>query len=109
MDVEHVIEFASKSCNKHKQRYRPTKGELLAIIYGLAKYRSYLLGQEFEIITDHSALQYLNTPRASPKIACWGLFLSKFTFTVKHRKGTVMLTSSKRLQVHLESAYLQTL
>ena len=46
-DVEHVIEFASKSCNKHKKRYCPTKRELITIIYGLAKYRSYLLGQEF--------------------------------------------------------------
>ena len=27
-------------------------------------------------------------PRVSPKIAWWGLFLSEFTFTVIHRKGT---------------------
>lgn len=85
---ERVIEYASKSCNKHERRYSPTEGELLAIIFGLSKFRSYLLGQHFTVITDHSALQYLNTPRASPKLARWGLFLSEFTFDVIHRKGT---------------------
>ena len=39
-------------------------------------------------MTDHSALQYLNTPKATPKLARWGLFLSEFTFNVVHRKGT---------------------
>ena len=82
------MEYASKSCNKHEQRYSPTEGELLAIIFGLTKFRSYLLGQEFTVVTDHSALQHLNTPRATPKLARWGLFLSEFTFTVEHRKGT---------------------
>mgnify|MGYP003476669129 FL=1 len=85
---ERVIEYASKSCNKHERRYSPTEGELLAIIFGLSKFRSYLLGQHFTIVTDHSALQYLNTPKATPKLARWGLFLSEFTFNVVHRKGT---------------------
>lgn len=62
---------------------------MLAIIYGLAKYRSYLLGQIFTIVTDHSALQYLNTSKASAKLARWGLFLSEFNFTIKYRKGSV--------------------
>ena len=44
-NIEKVVEYASKSCNKHERRYCPTEGELLAIIFGLAKYRSYLLGQ----------------------------------------------------------------
>ena len=41
---EHPIEFASKTCNVHKRRYAPTEGELLAIIFGLSKFRQYLLG-----------------------------------------------------------------
>ena len=86
--VEHVIEYSSKTCNRHERNYCPTEGELLAIIYGLAKYRSYLLGQIFTIVTDHSALQYLNTSKASAKLARWGLFLSEFNFTIKYRKGT---------------------
>ena len=54
--VEHVFEYSSKTCNHHERNYCPTEGELLAIIYGLAKYCSYLLGQIFTIVTDHSAL-----------------------------------------------------
>ena len=54
--VEHINEYSSKTCNRHERNYCPTEGELLAIIYGLAKYRSYLLGQIFTIVTDHSAL-----------------------------------------------------
>ena len=55
------IRFAAKSVSKSEKNYGATKGELLAIIFALNKFRYYLLGRKFYLITDHKALTYINT------------------------------------------------
>ena len=43
---------------------------------------------EFVIVTDHQALQYLDSMRNSnPRLMRWALALQPFMFTVKHRPG----------------------
>ena len=51
-----VIAYASHGLDAAERSYCTTRKELLAIIYGLRKFRHYLLGQPFELRTDHAAL-----------------------------------------------------
>lgn len=53
------IAYASRTLNKVEQNYSTTEKELCAIIWGVKQFRPYLLGQEFNIITDHRALTLL--------------------------------------------------
>jgi len=59
--VERVIAYASRSLSKPKRNYCVTRKELLAIVCYTKTFRQYLLGRQFVIKTDHSALQWLRT------------------------------------------------
>ena len=63
----HVIYYASKTLNYAQLNYTTTEKELLAVVYALDKFRSYLVRSLVIIYTDHSALKYLLTkPDANP-------------------------------------------
>ncbi len=52
------------------------------------KFRPYLDGRHFTVLTDHAALQWLDTARfANCKLERWALRLQEFDFTVRHLKG----------------------
>jgi len=55
----HGIYYASKVLNENKVNYSTTEKELLAVIFALKKFRSYLLGSKVIVFTDHAALKYL--------------------------------------------------
>ncbi|KAM1391914.1 hypothetical protein ACFX2I_019571 [Malus domestica] len=57
----HVIYYASRTLNDAQLNYSTTEKELLAVVFALDKFRSYLLGTKVIIYTDHAALKYLLT------------------------------------------------
>ena len=57
----HVIHYASKVLNDAQSNYTTTEKELLAIVYALEKFRSYLIGSKVIVFTDHAAIRYLLT------------------------------------------------
>ena len=58
-DLDHPIAYASINLSFTKQNYTTTQRECLAMVYALQKFRHYLLGRNFKMCTNHSALQYL--------------------------------------------------
>ena len=85
---EHVISYASRSLLDREKCYSTTEKEALAIIFAIDHYRVYLLGREFTLITDHSALQWLHSVEPKGRLARWVMALQEFSFVVKHRPGT---------------------
>ena len=66
--------------------------EALAVIWALKKFRHYLHGRKFKIITDHNALVWiLNSDKSftNAKFIKWRIFLQEFQFQIIHRKGKV--------------------
>ena len=60
---ERVIAYASRRLDRKEMNYCVTRKELLAVVYFLRYFKQYLLGREFRIRTDHSALTWLkHTP-----------------------------------------------
>jgi hypothetical protein len=57
--LPHVIYYVSRTLNDAQLNYSTTKKELLAVIFALDKFRSYLLGSKVIIYSDHAALKYL--------------------------------------------------
>jgi len=53
-----VIEYASRTLNRAERSYCATRRELLAMIFALKHFRSYLLGHHFVCRVDHMALRY---------------------------------------------------
>ncbi|KAM1972847.1 hypothetical protein FF1_019358 [Malus domestica] len=65
----HVIYYASRTLNDAQLNYSTTEKELLAVVFALDKFRSYLLGTKVIIYIDHAALKYLLTKKeAKPRL-----------------------------------------
>ena len=83
-----VISYASRTLNDAQMNYTTTEKELLAVVFALDKYRSYLIGSPIVVFTDHSALKYLMTKQdAKPRLIRWILLLQEFDLTIKDKKG----------------------
>jgi len=57
--LPHVIYYASMTLNDAQLNYSTTKKKLLAIIFAMDKFRSYLLRSKVLVYSDHAALKYL--------------------------------------------------
>ena len=69
-------------------RYATTEKELLAIVFALEKFRSYLVGSKVIMHTDHAALKYLLTKKdAKPRLLRWILLLEEFDLEIKDKRG----------------------
>ncbi len=83
-----MISYGSRATNPNQQNYGSTKLELLAVLFGLKKFRPYLYGTRFLLVTDHRALLWLaNTPQPPALLARWILRLQEFEFKIQHRPG----------------------
>jgi hypothetical protein len=87
---EVVIAYGSKKLNKSQRSYPSTKGELMAGMYFMVKFRYYLqYGAKFLWRTDNSALKYVKTMDCpSAIIARWLTTMADFNFDVQYREGT---------------------
>jgi len=86
--VERVIAYALRSLSKPERNYCVTRKELLAIVCYTKAFRQYLLGRQFVVRTDHSALQWLrSTPEPIGQQARWCETLEEFDFQIIHRPG----------------------
>ena len=61
----YVVYYESKTLNEAQRNYTTTEKELLAVVYALDKFRSYLIGSDIVIFTDNSTLKYLLTKQNS--------------------------------------------
>uniref|UniRef100_A0A151UHX5 Retrovirus-related Pol polyprotein from transposon 297 family n=1 Tax=Cajanus cajan TaxID=3821 RepID=A0A151UHX5_CAJCA len=65
----HVIAYASRTLDAAQVNYTTTEKELLAIVFALDKFRSYLLGSKITMFSDHAALRFLlKKPDAKPSL-----------------------------------------
>ncbi|CAN6725367.1 unnamed protein product [Malus baccata var. baccata] len=85
----HVIYYASRTLNDEQLNYSTTEKELLAVVFALDKFRSYLIGTKVIVFTDHAALKYLLTKKeAKPRLIRWMFLLQGFDIEIRDKKGS---------------------
>jgi len=84
------IAYFSQKLNKAQQNYSTTELECLAAISGLKKFRPYVEGQDFKIVTDHASLKWLlQQANLTGRLARWAMKLQGYKFSVEHRRGSL--------------------
>ncbi|CAN6560744.1 unnamed protein product [Malus baccata var. baccata] len=84
-----VLDYASRTLNDAQLNYSTTEKELLAVVFALDKFRSYLIGTKVIVFTDHAALKYLLTKKeAKPRLIRWMLLLQEFDIEIRDKKGS---------------------
>lgn len=87
-DGERVIAFASRALTRSERNYSATEKECLAILFAVEKFRMYVEGTRFRVVTDHYSLLWLKRLKnPSGRLARWALKLDQFDMELVHRKG----------------------
>nr|GEW98941.1 reverse transcriptase domain-containing protein [Tanacetum cinerariifolium] len=88
------IHYAIKTMTEAESNYTTTKKEMLAVVYALENFWSYLIMNKSIVYTDHSTLKYLLAKKDSKaRLLRWVLLLQEFTFKVIDTKGAENLTA----------------
>ena len=84
----HPIAYESRQLRVHEKNYPTHDLELLAVIHALKKWRHYLLGQTFELVTDHKNLKWIFTQNdLNMRQRRWVEFLQEFSFEISFCPG----------------------
>jgi hypothetical protein len=68
--------------------YARMEKELLAVVFAIKKFRSYLVGAKVIAYIDHATLKYLLTKKdAKPCLIWWILPLQEFDLEIRDKKG----------------------
>ena len=91
--LERPVAFASKKLSSAELNYSQIDKEALSIVYGVTKFKYYLLGRNFELRTDHKPLLGLFGKskcipvNANARIQRWSIILSQYSYDLYHKPG----------------------
>jgi hypothetical protein len=90
-ESENVISYFSKKLNSQQARYSAVERELLGLLLSVEKFKGYIEGTKFNVITDCAAITYLKTMKTdgNNRIARWIMNLQNYDMEFHHKKGTL--------------------
>ncbi len=87
------VQFASKALVGGEVDLAPIEGEMLAVLYGIQKFHTYLYGRKFIVESDHRPLQHIhkkNLGKAPPRLRDMLQAVSDYDFRLQWRPGREM-------------------
>ncbi|XP_075732178.1 uncharacterized protein K02A2.6 isoform X2 [Rhipicephalus microplus] len=103
------IGFRSRTLTAAEKNYSQLEREALALVFGVTKFRDYLLGRQFTLVTDHQPLLSLlqsdrpTPPLAAARIQRWALYLGGYRYTLQYTPGKQLLNADALSRLPLRS------
>jgi hypothetical protein len=112
-EEQRVIAYESKKLLPAEVNYLNHDKELLAVIHSLKKWRHYLRGARFRVITDNTATKYIQTkPDLNQRQLHWLELLQEYDMDIIHRPGSTNAVAdalSRRPDLVINSITRQTI
>lgn len=87
-DGEKVISYLSRSLTTNERKFSTVEKECLSVLYAIERFRPYIEGSKFTVITDNYSLKWLNSIKDPVgRIARWAVRLQQYDFEIQHRRG----------------------
>lgn len=87
----HPVFFWSKKTTPQEAKQHSYVLEVKAAFLALKKFRPFLLGTEFKLVTDCSAFKQTTSKKDVPReVAQWILYLQDYNYKIEHRAGERM-------------------
>ena len=74
-----VISFASRTLNQCEKNYSVTEKELLSVVFACSKFRTYILGYQVTVRTDHKSISFLRRCKLSHGLSLIHIYWSETT------------------------------
>lgn len=88
----HPVFYFSKRTTNAESKLHSYELEMLSIVNSLKRFRIYLQGIEFKIITDCNSIKLaLQKKDINPRILRWSLELQNYSYTIEHRPNSQMI------------------
>lgn len=101
--AERPISYVSQKLNDVQKRYTVTELECLAALIAIKKFRPYVEGLPFTVITDHASLKWLMSQKdLSGRLARWSLKLQGMNFNIEHQRGSQNVVPDALSRVHCD-------
>ena len=89
MQENHPVAFESRKLNSAERNYTTTEQELLGVVFALKKWRCYLEGSHFLVVTDHNPNTFFDTQSTlSRRQARWSEVLAAISLQVEIPTGS---------------------
>ena len=90
---ERIVAFASKSLSDVEQRYANIERELLAVVFGIEKFHTYIYGASVTVESDHKPLESISLKdlsQAPARLQRMLLRIQSYDVEIKYRPGPEM-------------------
>ena len=93
---EKIIAFASKTLTPTEKRYANIEREMLAVVFGVERFHTYIYGCCFKVESDHKRLEQIqlkNIGQAPPRLQRMLLRIQPYNLKIKYRPGKELVLS----------------